>query len=54
MVYQGGMFRCDEHMICYAKPTIPGDVNNDIQLPLIQISDAQDFVTNVKAKQHRM
>ena len=23
MVYQGGMFRCDEHMICYAKnPTI--------------------------------
>lgn len=53
MVYQGGMFRCDEHMVCYAKTIQSGDVVMDINYTPVKIIDAQDFVQHVE-QQHRM
>ena len=53
MVYQGGMFRCDEHMVCYAETIQSGDVVMDINYTPVKISDAQDFVKHVE-QQHRM
>ena len=53
IVYQGGMFRCDKHMICYAKTIQSGDVIMDINYAPVKIIDAQDFVQHVQ-QQHRM
>ena len=47
------MFRCDEHMVCYAKTIQSGDVVMDINYTPVKIIDAQDFVQHVE-QQHRM
>lgn len=52
-VYQGGMFRCDEHMVTYSLTIQSGDVVMDINSTPVKIDDAQEFVQVIQ-QQHRM
>jgi len=53
IVYQGGMFRCDEHMVTYSQTIKSGDVILDVNHTPIKIDDAQQFQQKVH-QQHRM
>ena len=48
-VFNGGMFRCDEHMVCYSKTIQSGDVN----YTPVKIGDAEEFAQHVQ-QHHRM
>ena len=52
LVYQGGMFRCDEHMMSYLQTIQSGDVIMDVNHTPVKIDDVEDFVTQVQ-HQHR-
>lgn len=53
IVYQGGMFRCNEHMVTYSKTVQSGDVIMDINYTPIKIFNAQEFQQTIHA-QHQM
>lgn len=53
LVYNGGMFRCDEQMVCYANTLQSGDVIMDINYTPIKISDSKDFFQRIQ-EHHRM
>lgn len=53
IVYQGGMFRCDEHMISYSQTVQSGDVIIDINYTPIKIDNANEFQQKIQ-QQHRM
>ena len=53
IVYQGGMFRCDEHMVTYSKTVQSGDVIMDINYTPIKIFNTQEFQQTIHA-QHQM
>ena len=46
IVYEGGMFRCDEHFVCYVNFIQDNDV-------ILDVNNAKDFQDTV-LKQHRM
>ena len=52
-IYQGGMFRCDEHMVAYSNTIQSGDVVMDINYTPIKIVNAQEFQQTI-LQQHRM
>jgi|TARA_R100001509_G_scaffold46332_2_gene25074 hypothetical protein len=52
-VYEGGMFRCDEHMVSYSQTIQPGDVVMDINHTPVKIADPEKFVHAI-LQQHRM
>ena len=52
-VFNGGMFRCDEHMVCYSKTVQSGDVIMDINYTPVKIGDAEEFAQHVQ-QHHRM
>lgn len=53
IVYQGGMFRCDEHMVSYSQTVQSGDVIIDINYTPIKIDNAHEFQQKIQ-QQHRM
>ena len=53
MVYGGGLFRCDEHMVSYSATLQSGDVILDINTTPVKIADVEDFKAKVQ-QQHRM
>ena len=53
IVYEGGMFRCDEHFVTYSNFIQDNDVILDVNTTPIKIVDAKDFQDTV-CKQHRM
>ena len=53
IVYEGGMFRCDEHFVTYSNFIQDNDIILDVNTTPIKIIDAKDFQDTV-CKQHRM
>jgi hypothetical protein len=53
IVYEGGMFRCDEHFVCYVNFIQDNDVILDVNNTPVKIVNAKDFQDTV-LKQHRM
>ena len=53
IVYQGGMFRCDEHMVTYSLTIQSGDVVMDINSTPVKIHNVEEFVQTIQ-QQHRM
>jgi len=52
MVYEGGMFRCDTHMVAYSLIIQSGDVILDVNHTPIKINDAQQFQQKVHQQHH--
>tara|TARA_E500000318_G_C3513373_1_gene193265 strand:- start:383 stop:658 length:276 start_codon:yes stop_codon:yes gene_type:complete len=53
LVYQGGMFRCNEHMVTYSQTLQSGDVVMDINYTPIKIDYPEEFKKKIQ-EQHRM
>ena len=53
IVYEGGMFKCNEHLVCYSNIIKDNDVILDFNSTPVKITDAKDFQNKVIA-QHRM
>ena len=53
IVYEGGMFKCDEHLVCYSSIIKDNDVILDVNSTPVKITNAKDFQNKVIA-QHRM
>ena len=53
MVYGGGLFKCDGHMVSYSTTLQSGDVILDINTTPVKVVDVEDFQAKVQ-QQHRM